>query len=113
MNNADKIAAIDKYIEILTHARERPEMWFQPIGAIAVEHFLFGLRFGIREWGGVFWSTQDRKAALDSRGLEEKAAFETHDLEQRGLSPTEIVDELLAIEIENWQAHRDALAQSP
>ena len=113
MNNADKIAAIDKYIEILTHARERPEMHFQPIDPVIVDHYLNALRTGIRVWGGVFWSPDHREPALHRRGLELTAMSEVPFFEQRGLSRAEIVDELLAIEIENWQAHRDGLAQLP
>jgi hypothetical protein len=113
MSNTDQITAIDKYIEIITNARERPEMYFQPIDPIIVEHSLHFLRAGIRVWGGVIWSTEHREPALHRRGLELTAMEESPFLERRGLSPEEVVDELLAIEIENWQAHRDALAQSP
>ena len=112
MSNTEKIAAIDKYIEIITHARARPEMHFQPIDPVIVDHYLNALRTGIRVWGGIFMSPEHRETALHRRGLELTAMSETPFFEQRGLSPTEIVDELLAIEIENWQAHRDALAES-
>ena len=51
---------------------------------------------------GLDWSLACRRPALQSRGLETLAKWETDQLRERGLSDEGIVDELLAIEIEMW-----------
>ncbi len=112
MDEAQKRIAVDRFLEIISSARERPHMYFDPIGPVALTHWLHGLRTGIYEWGGIFWPSDFRKGALDSRGLEELAAFECDQLENRGLSPREVVYELLSIEIEMWQSFRESLGVS-
>nr|WP_165232835.1 hypothetical protein [Aquisphaera insulae] len=77
-------------------------MYFQPVEPRAVEHWLSGLRTGC-SLAGLEWSPFDRSPALERRGLELRAAWETEQLVARGLGPEEIVDELLAIEIEAWR----------
>jgi hypothetical protein len=113
MSPQDRIAtaAIDWLLPILSHARTRPEMYFMPIGPTAAIHWLHGLHTGLSFWG-VNWSDDHRAPAVERRGLERKASFNEDDLEMRGLPPGEIVHELLSIEVEMWQAHRDAIWQS-
>jgi hypothetical protein len=104
----NEAGAIDLLIEILSRARLRPEMYFNPIGPASFELWLNGLNTGVSIFG-LAWKSDHRKAALAARGLELKAIGEADDLRQRGLSPSEVVDELLSIEIEMWQSHRSSI----
>jgi hypothetical protein len=110
MRPQDRIisTAIDWLLPILHHARVRPEMFFQPIGPIAMVHWLHGLHTGLDFWG-VTWNDDYRAPALERRGLERKASLNVEDLEARGLPPAEIVQQILSIEIEMWESHRDAI----
>ncbi len=102
-------ATLDRLIEILQSARDRKRMYFRPIGPVAVEHWIWGLRIGCT-FVGLEWSHEHRRPALERRGLEYRmAAGETKQLRKRGLSPEAIVDELLSIEIEMWASHREQL----
>ena len=98
----------DRLIEILRSARDRKRMYFMPVEPIAVNHWIHGLHIGC-SLVGLEWSVRFRQAAVERRGLTFSAAGETHELEQRGLSPEEVVHELLSIEIEMWESHRDHL----
>lgn len=102
-------AALDRLLEILRSARERKKMYFSPIGPVAVGHWLHGLRTGF-SFVGLEWPSKYRRSVVESRGWEYgDAAGEIPALERRGLSPEEVADELLAIEIDTWQFYRDQL----
>lgn len=103
------VEAIDRLIDILSFARERPRMYFDPIEPQEVERWVSGLRTGVSIFG-LNWSPDHRKPPLEARGLELMAKWETDDLKQRDLSSQEVVDELLAIEIEMWQSHRASIS---
>lgn len=110
-DNARFLEAVDQVIFILESARLRKNMYFYPIDSKAAEHWIDGLRTGLDVFG-LRISPDFRLAALTRRGLGLASKFETDDLAERGLSTIEIVDELLAIEIEMWQAFRESLASS-
>lgn len=95
-------AAIDRLIEILTSAGQRKRMYFQPVNPMAVMNFLGGLRTGCSLFG-LEWNSEDRRPALERRGLELRSCWEWEQLQERGLGPEASIDEILAIEIENWQ----------
>jgi hypothetical protein len=57
-------------------------------------------------FAGPEWSLEHRRPAVERRGMEFRADWETRQLEVRGLTPEAVVDELLAIEIEMWQSMR-------
>jgi hypothetical protein len=97
-----RAAALDRVVSILESARGRKPMYFSPVEPVAVEHWLAGLRTGC-SLAGLEWSPEDRRPALERRGLELTAAREIEQLAARGLEPEAIVDELLAIEVEMWQ----------
>mgnify|MGYP001438342243 CR=1 FL=1 len=99
------VMAIEWLLPILYFARHRPDMYFRPIGPMAVIHWASGLYTGLSLWG-VVEESKHRDAAVERRGLEARACWNEDDLEKRGLTPAEIADELLAIEIERWEAHR-------
>lgn len=95
-------ATISRLIEILTSVRQRQSMYFHPIEPIAAQNFLSGLRTGC-SLAGLEWNHEDRRPALERRGLELRATWEFKQLQERGLGPEASIDEILAIEIENWQ----------
>jgi hypothetical protein len=97
-------AAIEYLIEILESAQRRQAMYFRPIDAVAVRHWINGLHAAVG-FLGVHWSPELRTEALKRRGLEHLATVgEEEELQRRRLTPEQIVHELLAIEIEMWQA---------
>ncbi len=85
-------------------------MYFDPISPVAVIYWLGGLRTGCWLFG-LNWSLEHRRKTLLRRGLEFGAAWEDDQLVRRGLTPEEVVDELLAIEIEMWQSQRNRSAE--
>ena len=101
-------ATIDQVIAMLDSANQRQAMYFSPVDVSRVEHWLAGVRAGLAV-AGIQWNTEFRRAPLSRRGLELMACFESSRLAERGMSEPEIVSELLEIEIEMWQANRDAL----
>lgn len=96
------LEALPKLIAILESARLRKGMYFQPVEPGAAENWINGLRAGCL-LAGVEWSPEDRRPALERRGLELRSCWETEQLAARSLGAEAIVDELLAIEIEMWR----------
>ncbi len=100
----------DPLLSVLNSARERKHMYFQPVTPCSVIHWLHGLRTGLT-FLRVDWTPDCRRPAVEKRGLEFRAAaWETDELKRRGLSDEAVADELLAIEIEMWQMHRQIAA---
>lgn len=97
-----KAEALRRLIAILESARVRKPMYFRPVEPKVAEDWISGLHTGC-SLAGLEWSPEDRRPALERRGLELMAFWETEQLAARGLGPEAIVDELLAIEIEMWQ----------
>jgi hypothetical protein len=95
-------AARARLVAILRSARRRKSMYFAPIEPRSVIDWLNGLRTG-STLAGLEWSAEDRRPALERRGLGLTARWEDEQLAARGLDPEAIVDELLAIEVEMWE----------
>jgi hypothetical protein len=102
-------AAIDRVIEILESARQRTPMYIQPVNPEVLNHYLNGVRTGLA-CIGLEWSNTHRERALKPRRLELRSTGEEGQLAKRGLTTEQIVDELLAIEIDMWRSHREELA---
>ncbi len=101
------MAAYDQILEILHNAQLRKDMYFLPVGPIAVTHWIHGLRAGF-SFAGLEWSADHRRTAVERRGLEfHIGASEVPQLRERGLTDQAIADELLAIEIEMWKSQRE------
>ena len=99
-------ARLDRLIEILESARQRKEMYFSPVEAVSVINWLHGLRTGA-SLCGLDWTTGERRTVVERHGLEfRSAAWEVSQLEHRGFTPARVIDELLSLEIEMWQAVR-------
>lgn len=90
-----------RLIACLESARKRPAMFF---GAVAVEpavHWLHGFETAAMSLLGIRDPHLEvRQAVLESRGWEFTARHPSSDMIERGLSPGEIIDELLSIEVE-------------
>ncbi len=109
---SDELIAIDCLLESIQHFRARPEMYLDRVEPQALVNFLNGMHTGLQAIG-LRWNVDHRIAAVERRGLESSSAkWETEALEGRGLSPAQVVDELLAIEYEMWQAHRVELTRN-
>lgn len=108
-NETMQRATLDRLIAILRSARDRKRMYFMPVGPVAATHWIHGLRIGCT-FVGLQWSPEHRRPAVEKRGIPYFVAMsETKELKRRGLSPEAIVDELLSIEIEMWESHREQL----
>ncbi len=86
-------------------------MYFEPIEPNVMIHWLWGLRTGYKLFE-VDCPSKYRNKALRLRDLEIMAKWEDEQLMARGFTPEQIVQELLNIEIEMWQAYRDQLTAS-
>lgn len=88
-------------ITCLEAARKRPAMYF---GAVAVEpavHWLNGFQAAVYSLLGVRDPHLDvRQAVVESRGWEFLARHPSSEMSERGLTPGEVIDELLSIEVE-------------
>jgi hypothetical protein len=102
-------ATISRLIDILMSAEQRKAMYFDPVDPVSVIHWLSGLRAGC-SLAGLEWRPDDRRPALERRGLELTATWEVDQLRNRGLGLEATVDELLAIEIEMWRDVSDRRA---
>ena len=105
----DRRAALHEVIAVLESARSRKPMFFSPVEPNVLNHWLAGLRVGLMLFG-LEWSPEHRRIAVEGRGLGDRAEWETEQLEGRGLTPAEIVDEMLVIEIEMWRAVGELVA---
>lgn len=97
-------AQIANIVELLEAIRHRPGMYFGNVELARVEGFLFGFEMACPTLGhsfphGLKWKiVEERRWQWPARGLS-LSGF----LEERGLSDAQIVDELLAVEIECWK----------
>lgn len=98
----DRRAVLGRVIEVLESARSRTPMYFSPVEPNVVIHWLLGVRIGLMA-NGIDWSPDDRRAIVEARGLRFGASWEADQLADRGLSPEQVVDELLSIEVEQWR----------
>jgi hypothetical protein len=96
-------AAIARLVESLESVRLRPRMWLGTLEPKTCIDWLSGLRHGFWIVCDLQWPSESRWRVLKGRGLEFEARWEDDQLAGRGLGPEEIVDELLAIEIEMWK----------
>jgi hypothetical protein len=103
MSMISQAQAIARLVKILESARLRPRMWLDPVSPKTCIDWMSGLRAGFAIYGMDDWPSQSRWRVLEARGLEFEARWEDDQLASRGLGPEEIVDELLAIEIEMWK----------
>ncbi len=89
---------VSRLIACLEKARRWPAMLFGSVAVEPAKHFLAGLDFALGEWLGNSFDT--RLAVQAERGWPQTDRHPAHHMAERGLTPAEIVDELLVIEIE-------------
>src|SRR5262249_37383088 len=85
----------------LRYARRRKEEVFRPVDPVAAVHWLHGLSDAV-DWADLIFPREAHARAMVRRGLTEGIAAEQ--LRERGLTPEQVVDEVLAIEIEAWES---------
>jgi hypothetical protein len=106
------VKALDRAMMVLESARKRKDLYFSRIEPSALIDWLNGFRAGC-SIVGLEWSPASRRQVVERRGLEfSAAAWETEQFQERGLRDEQIVDELLAIEIEMWRCTHDGRARS-
>ena len=106
------LVRLDRVLEILRSVRERPKMYFGAIDVELASTFLAGLKIGASVMAGVPFDAdyKPRRKAWESRGLEYSARAPGQELQERGLSPDEIVAQLMDVEIEVWSSLRSQAA---
>jgi len=102
-----------KVIDLLGFVRRRPHMYVQPcdvahfvtwLNGVGIYEDLCGDEIDRRQW--LEW----RKQSIEARGWAEAACGCWVEMQERGLSPAAIIDELLVIETAVLQAAQSALA---
>lgn len=89
---------VSHLITLLDSMRKRPGMYF---GEVAIEpaiHFLNGWHLALSVWLGE--GIAGRRAVEVERGWPVSGHHPSHHMLERGLTPAEVIDELLDIEIE-------------
>jgi hypothetical protein len=94
---------LDKLLSHLRYARRRKEEVFRPVDPVAAVHWLHGLSDAV-DWADLIFPREAMARAMARRGLVEGTAAKQ--LAEQGLTPEQVVDELLAIEIEAWESAR-------
>lgn len=89
---------VDQLVEILRAFQNRKAMYVQPVDLRTVQSFLTGFQFGCHACGFPI----DHEAwlkALEARGWNRDAIGPVPQMERKGMSEAEIIDELVEIEI--------------
>jgi hypothetical protein len=94
---------LNNLLSHLRYARRRKADVFRPVDPVAAVHWLHGLSDAV-DWADLIFPREALARAMARRGLAEGTAAEQ--LAERGLTPEQVVDELLAIEIEAWESAR-------
>lgn len=89
---------VDQLIENLQSFQKRTKMYVDPVDVRTVQGFLNGFEFGCHACGypidRACWLT-----ALEARGWDRDAIGPVPQMERKGMSEAEIIDELVEIEI--------------
>lgn len=85
----------ERIIQVLESFRQRKHMYLSPVTAHTAETYLAGFQTGCFA-SGIIW---DYREAGIERGWEMNAAGPVPEMQGRGLSDDEIIDELIAIHI--------------
>lgn len=92
--------AIATITEMLEHFRTRMGMYIHPEDVPNVRSFLAGVVEGLRSCG-IRWETDVYQTVIDARGWNPDSPIgPEHEMEKRGMSTRQIIDELITIEIE-------------
>ncbi len=89
---------VDRLIECLENARTRPAMYFGEVDVDAAMHYLNGLGLAIMVW--LEEDRQIRNQVTAARGWHPTAMHPSREMIECGLTPAQVIDEMLVIEIE-------------
>src|SRR5262249_49787664 len=100
-NITNKGKRIRALIEMLEQVRQRPAMYIYPLDGRSAENFISGVyatayTLGLGDRRKVWWEAQI------ARGWEMHATGPVPQMEERNMTAEQIVDEVLAIEIDAW-----------
>lgn len=108
-SESSQTPSVDRLIEYLRSFQKRKPMYVHPVTVPTVQAFLWGFKTGCHALGfeldpELWWTAQE------ARGWERSPSGPVPQMEARGLSETEIMGELIAIEIDRLRAQgsRDA-----
>jgi hypothetical protein len=109
MDSREREYVLDKIIGALKYARREKARHFRPVEPSTAVHWLSGM-LEVADYVQLGWTPDQREPVLAARGLQmpgfgtAQLWYEVEQLRGRGLSDEAVVDELLAIELETWQA---------
>ncbi|QEH35579.1 hypothetical protein OJF2_41320 [Aquisphaera giovannonii] len=90
--------SVDRLVEYLRAFQKRKPMYVHPVDVKAVQNFLIGFEVGCHACGfeidREFWW-----AAQEARGWDRRSVGPIPQMEAKGMSEAEIMDELVEIEI--------------
>jgi hypothetical protein len=89
---------MNRLIACLESARTRPTMYFGSLDVDAAKHYLNGVELALLAF--VQNPIETRLQVLADRGWRVNALGPSVEMIERGMSPAEMIDELLVIEIE-------------
>ena len=100
------LTTLQQIITLLEHIRKRPGMYLGPPSVDALVHFLPGFHAGCEIAG--YRITHVPESAyhtiVEARGWEHLANKPIAEMQARGMSELDIIEELLQIEIATWKA---------
>jgi hypothetical protein len=99
MNKAD----IEKIISALESVAKRPYMYMGSEGEIAAQPFLAGFHCALRILNLDEDTQKFRNDVLTERGWELSSVAPYTEMKQRSMSPDQMINEILTIEIEVWK----------
>jgi len=94
---------VDQLIEYLQAFQKRKGMYVQPVTVKTVEAFLAGFRTGCHAFG-IEINGELELAAQEPRGWKPRAVSPIPQMEAKGMSDAEIMDELIEIEMDVLRA---------
>jgi hypothetical protein len=107
-----KAATVDDVIAALEHFRSRTGVYIHPVDVPNARSFLDGLGLGLGVFG-IPWDGEVRSQVHRDRGWEQCAVGPIPQMEEKGTTPRQIIDELIDIEIETLRRSSAAAPGRP
>lgn len=95
---------LESLIEALEYVRTHPRLYFLDSAQAAA--FMSGIAFASSTFGFVKNYTQEYRKVTQERGWKETPQHIKEQMKEKGLAEWDIVDELIAIEIEIYQRQK-------
>lgn len=100
----DNESAINKLIEVLEAARQRPMMFLGYVNEYTAHAMLLGIQITLDAFEVEKGDPELRREIVEQRGWEWNATGGLEDMRSHGLTDEQIADELLAIKIDVLKA---------